>query len=173
MVCVKDYLEMGYAGVVVLESISREERSGMQVETTRERLACRNRHGHFLELTVVWVEHPLRPRSRSVSDQIRITEERYRELAAKHGVRDTPEFYRERDRVQTAAATAQAELERLVPACPKCGARMAVRHNRQSPERRFWGCSTFRWSACRGIRDITFAQASRMDRLNAAVSAAR
>lgn len=170
MPTIGELVDWGYDGILVLERESHESRSGMQEETTRTRIACRDRRGDCLELVFIRVEHPLRPTSEREVGRTAITAERYAELAARHRVQDTPEFRRERAARQAAARAAQDELARLTPTCPACGQTMQLRTNRQRGNV-FWGCRTFSWSGCRGTRDIPNAAAARIRRLNQAIAA--
>lgn len=172
MPSVEQYVDMGYAGIVVLESETHEKRSGMQEEVTRERIVCRDRQGKHHELVFVWVDHPLKPVSNRIDERRPITGEEYARLAAQHGVRDSERFYREREARREAARNAQAEVERLTPLCPNCGSKMVVKTNRQK-RNRFWGCPTYGWAGCRGTRDLPAGLAVRLDRLNAVIAGAR
>ena len=172
MPSIEEYVDMGYSGIVVLACETHERQSGMQEEVTRERIACRDRQGKYLELVVVTVEHPLKRTSFRIDERRLLTREQYTEYVAKHGVRDTERFYREREARREAVKVAKGEIERLTPICPACGAKMVIRINRQNGNH-FWGCSTFSWSNCRGTRDISVALAVRLDRLNAIVSGTR
>jgi restriction system protein len=50
----------------------------------------------------------------------------------------------------------EQERDHLAPNCPLCGAEMKVRETKHGPNagRRFWGCSNFPTTNCRGTRAI-------------------
>jgi len=169
----EELVDMGFSGIIVLECDSHESRSGMQEEVTRTTVACRDRQGNPHELVFVKVDHPLRRATERVESRRSLPPKRYAELAAKRGISDTEQFRRERENRRAQAAAAQAELDGLVPQCPSCGGVMVIRQNRSDTARRFWGCTTFRWSGCRGTRDISTALSARLDQLGATIAAAR
>lgn len=76
--------------------------------------------------------------------------------------------------IRTQAGAVRAEPEPpapqapSVPACPLCNAPMVLRQARTGPMagHRFWGCSTFAQTTCRGTRELPWAEPHPASRLS-------
>lgn len=172
MPTIEELVDKGYHGIMVLNCDSTENRSGMEQEVTRTKVACRDKGGARLLLVFVELEHPLRPKSCSIESKAVLTPARYADLARRHDVQDNDHFRRQRQERRNAAAAAKQELEQLKPACPSCGESMVLRTNRRKGSL-FWGCPTYGWKGCRGTREIPNTIARRIEELNGIIDAAR
>jgi len=171
MARVQDYVNLGYSGLVILSSESKESQSGMQQEVERETLVCRDKKKRCLRITGAWISDGLNPpRFRSEREEL-ISETQYQKLVQERkGPLDDQRFYAERQRRQMQCLAAQNELANLTPHCPKCSVRMTLRVNSRD-QSRFWGCTQY--PNCGGTRSADAATLRRIDDLSAFINSSR
>jgi hypothetical protein len=156
-----DYIDLGYQGVVVIQEDWREEASGYQNEHTHHVVACRDRSGAHWRLTVNWTYKTMKGTNEPyVEARVVMSEAEYESVLAKHGpVLDSATFHAKQKR----AAGAQARLDALKPACPKCNRPMQGRLARGKTP--FWGCVGF--PKCKGTRTMPDATREQIEALEA------
>lgn len=167
MVTIEDYLRLGYRGLVFLHREESEEKSGYQDEHTIHILACYDKDGIPLKITMHWLEC-FRPnggkRSCRIESKEIIGQGEYASLVKLYGVKDDSLYHQARAKKEKRKREADAKLIEMTPKCPICGNGMIIKH-RNSDQKPFWSCVGFSKGKCRGSRSILKSDYSKLNRL--------
>jgi hypothetical protein len=157
---------MGYRGIAYRLASSSESQSGSMAEVDEYAVVARARDGTPKRFRLVISSSAWTPMRSRVHDETPIGEGEYPgALKALGGMRDTAEWYADRERRSARLKQIDSEIQHMVPQCPACRIAMEVKH-RRSDNQAFFGCPNFNTVGCRQTSPIPAATRHRLDALH-------